>query len=77
MLFRSDELAASLPTNIDGGIATAAILGIMSIFAESAGELTSALAGFGELVTESATRYEQQDIYTADQINLLAWTADE
>ena len=35
---RADELAGSVPSSVDGGVGTAAILGILSVFAESGGE---------------------------------------
>ncbi|MDI9895976.1 hypothetical protein QM797_14720 [Rhodococcus sp. IEGM 1381] len=68
-----DALAPSIPGNVDGGVGTAAILGIMSIFVESAGELSVALAGFGDAVSESADRYSEQDLAAADQVNAALW----
>ena len=71
---RVDELAASLPSSVDGGVGTAAVLGIISIFAESGGELMSGLAGIGDALTECLARYSEQDLAAAEEINSLAWT---
>lgn len=71
---RVDELAASLPSSVDGGVGTAAVLGIISIFAESGGELMSGLAGIDDALTECLARYSEQDFAAAEEINSLAWT---
>lgn len=68
-----DGLAASLPHTTDGGVGTAAITGLLSIFAESGGELTCALAAFADVLTESVDRYAEQDLATADEINAAWW----
>ncbi|OZC50755.1 hypothetical protein CH267_22110 [Rhodococcus sp. 06-621-2] len=70
---RVDEVAPSIPTAVDGGIGTAAILGILSNFVTSAGELVVGLAGMSGVLNECATRYAEQDIVAADEINLAAW----
>lgn len=69
-----DELAATLPVDVDGGIGTAAILGILAIFAESGGELASALAGLGDVLTECVDLYSGQDLAAADALNSASWT---
>lgn len=68
-----DTLATSIPGDVDGGVGTAAVFGIMSILVESAGELSLALAGFGDVVSESVDRYSEQDLYAADQVNAALW----
>ncbi|WP_032379831.1 hypothetical protein [Rhodococcoides fascians] len=68
-----EALAPSIPIDVDGGVGAAAILGIISIFAESAGELSLALAGFGDVVSESVDRYSEQDLAAADQVNAALW----
>lgn len=68
-----DALAASIPGDVDGGVGTAAILGIMSMFAESASQLTLSLAGFGDVVSDSVDRYSEQDLASADQVNVALW----
>ncbi|WP_338890591.1 hypothetical protein [Rhodococcus sovatensis] len=70
---RVDEVAPSIPTVVDGGIGTAAILGILANFVTSAGELVIGLAGVSSVLDECATRYAQQDIVAADEINAAAW----
>ncbi|ORI21183.1 hypothetical protein [Rhodococcus sp. 1168] len=70
---RLDELSVSLPTDVDGGIGSAAILGIVSVLVESGGELTSALAGFGDVLSECLDRYSEQDMVAAEEINSAAW----
>ncbi|OZC49101.1 hypothetical protein CH289_18170 [Rhodococcus sp. RS1C4] len=70
---RVDEVAPSIPGAVDGGVGTAAILGILSNFVASAGELVSGLAGLNVTLNECATRYAEQDIVAADEINVAAW----
>jgi hypothetical protein len=70
---RMDEVAPSIPTAVDGGIGTAAIFGILSNFVTSAGELVIGLAGMSGVLNECATRYAEQDIAAADEINAAAW----
>lgn len=70
---RVDAIAPSIPTAVDGGIGTAAILGILANFVTSAGELVAGLAGMSSVLDECATRYAEQDIFAADEINLAAW----
>lgn len=70
---RVDELATSIPSGVDGGVGTAAVLGIISIFAESGGELMSGLAGISDVLTECLARYSDQDLAAAEQINSSAW----
>nr|WP_296775901.1 hypothetical protein [Rhodococcus sp. (in: high G+C Gram-positive bacteria)] len=69
-----DQVAPSVPTAVAGGLGTAAILGILSNFVTSAGELVTGLAGLGVVLDECATRYAEQDIVAADEINAAAWT---
>ena len=61
------------PRRRAGGIGTAAILGILSVFAESGGELVSGLRGMSDVLIECADRYADQDIATADSINNSVW----
>ena len=68
-----DALAPTIPGDVDGGVGTAALLGIMSILVESAGELSLVLAGFGDVVSESVNRYSEQDLAVADQVNAALW----
>lgn len=70
---RVDEIAPSIPSSVDGGIGTAAILGILSNFVTSAGELVVGLAGMSGVLNECATRYAEQDKVAADEINAAAW----
>ena len=70
---RVDEVAHSIPTTVDGGIGTAAILGILSNFVTSAGELVIGLAGMSDVLDDCATRYAKQDLVAADEINVAAW----
>ena len=70
---RADELAGSVPSSVDGGVGTAAILGILSVFAESGGDLVSGLRGMSDVLIECADRYADQDIATADSINNSVW----
>ena len=72
---RADELAGSVPSSVDGGVGTAAILGILSVFAESGGELVSGLRGMSDVLIECADRYADQDIATADSINNSVWVS--
>lgn len=71
---RVDEVAPSIPTAVNGGLGTAAILGILSNFVASTSELVTGLAGLGGVLDECATRYAEQDIVAADAINAAAWT---
>lgn len=70
---RVDEVASSIPVAVDGGLGTAAILGILSRFVASGGELVAGLAGAGAVLGECATRYAEQDVVAADEINAAAW----
>lgn len=70
---RVDEVASSIPTTVDGGVGTAAILGILTNFVASAGELATGLAGASVVLDECAARYAEQDIVAADEINAAAW----
>ncbi|WP_072804078.1 hypothetical protein [Rhodococcoides yunnanense] len=70
---RVDEIAPSVPTEVDGGVGTAAIFGILSNLVTSAGQLVIGLAGMSDMLNECATRYAEQDIVAADEINVAAW----
>lgn len=70
---RVDELASSIPDAVDGGVGTAAILGILTDFVASGGELATALAGMSVMLDDCAARYAEQDIVAADEINAAAW----
>ncbi|MGA9870709.1 MAG: hypothetical protein WBQ44_06155 [Rhodococcus sp. (in: high G+C Gram-positive bacteria)] len=71
---RVDEVAPSIPTIVDGGIGTAAILGILANFVTSAGELVIGLGGMSGVLNDCAARYAEQDIAAADEINVAAWS---
>lgn len=70
---RVDEVASSIPSAVDGGVGTAAILGILTNSVASGGELATGLAGASVVLDACAARYAEQDIVAADEINAAAW----
>ncbi|MCZ4558151.1 hypothetical protein O4215_21555 [Rhodococcus maanshanensis] len=67
-----DSVAASAPTAVDAGDATAALTGVLAQLSENAGQLVVALAAASEAVAEANARYREQDVATADGFN-TAW----
>lgn len=70
---RVDELASSIPAGVDAGLGTSAVLGILANFVTSGGQLATGLAGMSVVLDECASRYAEQDIVAADEINRDAW----
>lgn len=68
-----DGAAGSLPSGVEGGVGTAAILGIFTVFTDGGGQLVTALAGTGDTLTGCLTSYSQQDDATAESLGAAAW----
>lgn len=71
-----DGVAASAPESIDGGDATAAVLGILSRLMHDAGQLVAGLDAAGQAVADANAKYREQDVETADAL-IEAWSDPE
>ncbi|EID52759.1 hypothetical protein [Saccharomonospora xinjiangensis] len=63
-----DSLADSLPSSPDAGNGTAAIVVILSKFAENAGNLVVGAAAAAEAVMSAKVAYQENDLMSADLI---------
>ncbi|NKS22307.1 hypothetical protein GS467_13980 [Rhodococcus hoagii] len=68
-----DSVGASVPTTIEAGDATAALLGILSRLTENAAQLVEALVAASEAVAEANSHYRKQDVAAADSL-VSAWS---
>lgn len=67
-----DSVAATVPSAVEAGDATAALLGILAQLTENAAQLVDALTAASAAVTQANASYREQDVASADAAT-AAW----
>lgn len=67
-----DDVAASMPSTVDAGDATAVLLGILAQLTENAAQLVEALTVASVAVAQANASYREQDVESANA-TISAW----
>lgn len=67
-----DGSGTTVPSGVDAGDATAAVLGILSRLVQDAGQMVVGLAAASDAVTDANAKYRTQDAEMADDL-IKSW----